>query len=200
MISTICDKDPIYDIFDYDVILIGTSIKNSLNNGFQHKIAKSFPFVKKSNNETRYDDRDKLGTVRVVTDKTVPSIIFLLCYITKGHYRNTDCLDYEALEKCLKIVNRHFKDKRILTTVLGHSSFEGGGDKDRIIGMMETLLSDCESVTVYDYEQEDYRREESGKYWKMVNDWNEGRISREEYVRLKEVYNKERKYGVYGKV
>lgn len=201
MIKIVNDRDLILDIFDYNLILIGTSTKNSLGNGFQHKIAKSFPFVKEANNKTKYDDSGKLGTVQVVVNSSCPSLVFALCYITKGRFRpdlNPDTLDYEALGRCLDAVARNFPGEKIASTILGNSKFEGGGDKKRILEIFKDKMKDID-ITLYDYEQVDYRKEENEIYWGIVNDWKDGKIDRQEYVRRMDVYKNERKYGLYGK-
>ena len=108
MITIIKDMPLINDVFNYDVILVGTSILNSLGNGFQHQVKINFPVVDKINKTTNYGDNRKLGTVKVI-DSTP---IFCLCYINKSKRRPDlipDYLNYEALENCLKLINENFK-------------------------------------------------------------------------------------------
>ena len=113
------DKDLIYDVKDYDVVLVGLNIMNTMGNGFPHKVAVSFKSVAQSNKETAYGDPKKLGSVRVVkTDGPM----FALCYISRGRYRPDripDTVDYEALASCLSLVNRAFKGLRVATTIIG---------------------------------------------------------------------------------
>jgi hypothetical protein len=45
-----------------------------------------------------------------------------------------------------------FKNKRIITTILGGTVFDGEGDKNRILGMMEKAFEGLD-VDVYDYTQ-----------------------------------------------
>ena len=45
MINYIQGEDLFNHIKEYDVILIGTGIKNSKGDGFQHKIARSLKYV-----------------------------------------------------------------------------------------------------------------------------------------------------------
>ena len=44
-INLIHNRHLIEDIFDYDVIIVGTGIHNALGNGFQHDIKINFPAV-----------------------------------------------------------------------------------------------------------------------------------------------------------
>ena len=114
------DKDLIYDVKDYDVVLVGLNIMNTMGNGFPHKVAVSFKDVAASNKETAYGDPKKLGSVRVVKSKNGP--YFALCYISRGRYRPDripDTVDYEALGQCLQLVNRAFKGQKVATTIIG---------------------------------------------------------------------------------
>ena len=45
MIKIVKDRDLIYEVYDYDLILVGTSIMNNLGNGFQYKVGLNFPNV-----------------------------------------------------------------------------------------------------------------------------------------------------------
>ena len=65
MITIIKDIPLINDVFNYDVILVGTSINNALGNGFQRQIRINFPVVDEINKSTNYGDIRKLGTVKV---------------------------------------------------------------------------------------------------------------------------------------
>ena len=68
MLKIIKDKDPIWETDKFDVILIGTSIYNQLNGGFQSKIKYKYPIVDEKNRETKYADFSKLD---------VPSIAYM---------------------------------------------------------------------------------------------------------------------------
>ena len=191
------DKDLIYDVLDYDAVLVGVNIMNTMGNGFQHKVALSFKWVAERNKESAYGDPRKLGTVRVVKDSVGP--IFCLCYISRGRYRPDripDTVDYEALEKCLELINRNFQGKRVATTIIGHSEFEGGGDRERIMKLLEDKLTDVD-LYVYDYEQIDYRLEDNLTYKTIRNDYLTKKITKEEYYERKKKYVWERTLGLY---
>lgn len=166
MIKFVEGIDLIKDVRDFDVILVGTSIMNKLGNGFQYKVGINFPDVlAAAKTATKYADQNKLGTVTVWDGKPA----FALCYITKGRYRpdiNPDALDYDALESALKLIAKTFKGKRIASTILGHSIYEGGGDKEKIIELFNKTLGDLD-VTLYDYEQLDIDEEKRAE-WSVV--------------------------------
>lgn len=156
MINIIKDIDLITEIHKYDVILIGTNIKNLLIHGFQSAIAQKYKYIDEENKKTRYDDASKIGTVQVVIGNESDPI-FAICYIFKGRYRpdiKPDALDYEGLRKCLSLINKHFKGKKIASTIMGNSEYEGGGDKDKILNIFNEEMKDVD-VTLYDYKQND---------------------------------------------
>lgn len=193
MITIIENKPLIYDVYNYDVILVPTSINNALGNGFQYEIKKSFPYVDEVNKTTAYGDVRKLGTVQVTT---VNNLTFCLLYINKGRYRpdlNPDYLNYEALESCMKLINEHFKDKKIASTILGHSIYEGNGDKEKIIDIIKNNSNNI-NLTLYDYQQQD-RETVRNQKWKEIVDAI-GKVSQEEYREMKKLYLWQNAYGV----
>lgn len=153
MITIIKDIDLYNDIEKYDVILVGTNTYQKMTNGFQEKVRKKYPFVYNLNLETKYADKNKMGT-RVTTKGSTP--IFSLCFITYGYsFRpdlSKDFLDYESLEKCLKTANNEFKGLKVATTIMGSYQYDGSGDKDRILELL-TNNSDKIDLYVYDYQQ-----------------------------------------------
>ena len=82
-ITFISNKPLIEDIFEYDIIIVGTGIHNALGNGFQYDVKINFPSVETAVKQTPYADPRKLGTVTVV--KGTP--IFCIGFIHQGGYR-----------------------------------------------------------------------------------------------------------------
>lgn len=186
MITYIKDVDLFPEIEKYDVVLIGTNIYNILGNGIQRKIRKKYPVVHNENIKTKYADKNKLGTVLTAD---IGGTLIVLCYITG--YPNarpdlkTDYLDYDALKKCMEYVNKVFKDKKVATTLIGGSRFDGNGDKNKIISILEQSCSDI-NLTVYDYFQMS-RDEENKAQWLEIQKYKE--TDHELYLKL----SKERK-------
>lgn len=192
-INLIHDKYLIEEIFDYDVIIVGTGIHNALGNGFQHDVKINFPIVEETVKKTPYADVRKLGTVTVVNTKP----IFCVGFIHQGGYRKDltpDYLKYDALENVLSLIDDNFEGKRIATTLIGSSKFDGNGDKNKIIELFERL-SDKNQYFIYDYEQRDYRELNNEKWNNIIS--LVGKIPYEELRKLKDEYIKERKYGIY---
>lgn len=188
------DINLIYDIFKYDVILVGTSIYNSLGNGFQHEIKINFPIVNDKNMETSYADPKKLGTNLYVSERNV---IFALCYINSGRFRpdlKKEYLNYDALENCLKDVVNRYNDKKIATTLIGGSIFDGDGNREQILSIIDKICQNTD-ITIYDYVQQSVK-DKNYQGWQEVKNLI-GKVSKEEYYHLKNKFLWERKHGIW---
>lgn len=148
MLKIIKDKDPIWDTDKFDVILIGTSIYNQLNGGFQSKIKYKYPIVDEKNRETKYADFSKLGTRITINDTPIISLMYICGYPRP----NIDTVDYDSLTKCLLTANAEFRGKKIMATIIGSSQFDGNGDKDKCLKIIKDSTKDLD-ITLYDYEQ-----------------------------------------------
>ena len=160
MINIVKDIDLFDHVREYDVCLIGTNLYCQMANGFQYKVMLDYPHVFNKNLETRYGDSEKLGTILECAEENEPT--FCLCFIVKGNFRPyqfSDYLEYEALEKCLKLVNIKYKGKKIACPFLGCSRFDGNGDRDKVIEIFNRCLCDVD-VTIYDYFQKSKNEEE----------------------------------------
>ncbi len=155
MITIIKDRDPIWEVKDYDVVLVGTSIYSMLTNGFQSKIASMFPDLDKENMNTRYGDRNKLG--RRLTANNITPIVSLM-YICGYPHSKRVFIDYDALENCLATADAEFKGKKVMTTMLGTTRFDGNGDREKVLDIIEKNTKNI-NLFVYDYEQLDKRIE-----------------------------------------
>ena len=152
--NIIKDRDLIWDVDKYDVILVGTNICCSLYNGFQSKIKLKYPSVNEANN-TRFGDKRKFGK-RLTIYNTKP--IISLLYIAKRVNYNKDYLDYDALKSCLISANIEFYGKKVATTMIGASQYDGMGDKDTVMQIVQETTNDLD-LYVYDYEQLDKKSE-----------------------------------------
>lgn len=148
-VTIIKDTEPIYETEKYDVILVGTSTHNDLRGNFQAKIGNKYPIVEKVNNKTPYGDLRKLGK-RVTIDDNTP--IISLMYICTYPSRKKDFIDYDALEKCLRTANAEFKGKKVMSTIIGSSNFDGKGDRKKCMKIIKECTKDLD-LYLYDYEQ-----------------------------------------------
>ncbi len=155
MINVVKDIDLMDNICNHDVILIATNVYCTMSQGIQREIALNYPYVREDNlNLGKYGDVSKLGTLLECKRDNEPLIVLLYSY--RGYpYRkqmDEDYLDYHSLEKCLIKVNKKYANLNIGTTFLGCSRFDGNGDKNKVMEIMEKTLTDV-NVTVYDYYQ-----------------------------------------------
>lgn len=148
MLKIIKDKDPIWETDKFDVILIGTSIYNQLNGGFQSKMKYKYPIVDEKNRETKYADFSKLGTRITINDTPIISLMYICGYPRP----NIDTVDYDSLTKCLLTANAEFRGKKVMATIIGSSQFDGNGDKDKCLKIIEDSTKDLD-ITLYDYDQ-----------------------------------------------
>ena len=153
MIKIIKDIDLFDNVKDYDIVLVGTNIYCNLSQGFQRKVMLNYPYVQEMNMSTKYADKKKLGTILECKKEDNPT--FLLLYITEGNFRpdlKKDTLSYESLEKCIKLINILYKGMNIACPFLGSSRFDGNGDKDKILKIIENNSKNV-NITIFDYEQ-----------------------------------------------
>lgn len=147
------DIDIMTDITPSSIVLVGTNTYCTMGNGLQREIALEYPHADIENKKTKYGDFSKLGSILPCDEEGEPTII--LCYIYKGYEKkksDDDFLDYEALTRCLKLVNTRFQGKTIISPILGCSRFDGNGNKESVLEIMQKELCDCD-VVVYDYLQ-----------------------------------------------
>lgn len=182
-IKVLKDVDLYPHVGEYDCVLIGTSTYCNMSQGIQLQVMLNYPYVQEENMKTKYADQEKLGTILRCEKEGEPS--FCLCFITDSYgFRpdlQKDYLSYESLEKCLKLVDILYKDKKLACPLLGASRFDGNGEHDRIMDVFNDSVKNID-LTIYDYYQksrkemlhETYAREQEVKkrdreeYYKMV--------------------------------
>lgn len=164
MINIIKDVDLFNHFSEYDAVLIGTNTYCTMSQGIQLKVMLEYPYVYEKNLETKYADPEKLGTLLECKSEGEPT--FCLCFITNSYNFRPDLnnvyISYESLEKCLKLVNILYRGKKIATTLLGASKFDGNGDRDKVMEIFKDTINDVD-LTIYDYEQKS--RNEYIKEW-----------------------------------
>lgn len=173
------DKDLIWDTDKYDVILVGTSIYNLLTQGFQSKLTMKYPYILDANNSTPYADKRKYGKRLTIQGTPIISLMYICGY----PHSKRDYLNYEALEHCLATANVEFKGKNVATTILGTSLFDGNGDRERCMKIIEDN-TDKLNLTLYDFPQYNRRKEIA----MVCSKWNEY-AKRGEWRKWKELKN-----------
>ena len=199
MITEVPDIDLIEDVKKYDVVLVGTNTYNRMSNGFQRKVKKLHKHVYEANKKTGYGDPKKVGTILPVPGEPE----FVICYISHGYdfrpFETKVFVNYEAIEKCLREIATRYRGKRIATTLMGATPFDGNGDVEKIRAMYDEIFGQDPKMDVYlyTYTQKSYKDEqkEEWDYLKSVRE-----VDRQRYYELCDKRHKDREAGtkMYG--
>lgn len=169
-------------ISNYDVFAFGMGVNNSFNGGLLYEISINFPMVRTIENRiSPYGDKRKYGTILPIIDS---GITFCPCYVNNGGYTkkspNEAFVKYDDLKRCLELIRERFRGKKICSTVIGASGYDGNGDKKKILSIFNEVFAESD-IDVYDYEQKDFRlemfRQKNENYFKFKR----GDISKSEY-------------------
>lgn len=181
MITIIKDKELIFETEKYDVILVGTSVYNMLTGGFQSKMRFKYPYIQDGNDKTNYGDNRKLGKRLTFYDnKPIISLMYICGYPTSRIVN----IDYDALRTCLLSANAEFKGKKVASTIVGSSVFDGNGERDKCIELINECTPDLD-ITLYDYVQRK-RKDEMNEYFLYIKSFIK---DKEKYKELLETRN-----------
>ena len=194
------DKQLIEDVYEYDVILYGMSINNSMNNGFSYDIALNFPEVKKEEDLSGYGDTRKYGKIHEVV--VGENLIFCACYCYNVGLKKRSAvfIDYDDLKACLKIIAKKYKGKKIASPIIGSSQYDGCGDKSRIIAIYNEIFGDTDDVTIYDFAPQDYRKERYKEAVQLRKQYLDKVITKNEFERLRQDNEWRRLNGIFKKM
>jgi len=145
--------DAISETDKYDVVLVGTSIYGMLTNGFQREIRMKYPYVHDENIKQPYADLRRLGTRLTLRKEGNPTISLL--YVCKYPMSTMEYLDRDALKHALLTADAEFAGKRVMTTVIGTSKYDGNCDKEEMLRIIDENVEKMD-LYVYDYEQKQY--------------------------------------------
>ena len=157
MVTIIKDVDLSKEINKYDLLIVTTHTYCSMYNGFEREVALDYPDVLDANLATKYADSNKMGTIIECSKDNEPT--FILAFICRGYPKIKtkgelpDFLSYESLEKCLKLINVRYKGRTIACPMIGCSRFDGNGNKEKVLEIINNTLTDVD-VVIYDYFQE----------------------------------------------
>lgn len=189
MVTIIKDKEAIYDTEQYDVVLMGLSTHNIFMGNFQGKMVVKYPIVEKVNDSTPYGDVRKLGKCITIHDNTP---IISLMYICTYPSRKDNFIDYEGLRKCLETANNDFKGKKVMTTLLGSTKFDGKGDREKCLKIIEETTKDLD-LYIYDFEQITIKEEmkRQNRYFAKIKEQVKG--NKEQLEKVKQMMEEMRK-------
>lgn len=184
---------------EYEVILVPMGINNSFNSGFRRDIAVNFEGIKEAEAaSSRYGDKGKFGSIMSVN---IRGIIFVFCYMDKGGYRAGDSVNYEALESCLRLVEKAYGGMRIASPLMGYGKFDGRGDKDRLIKIFTDRFSESKAnVDLYVFESVDRKLSAFKEIAELRSLYKRKEISSDEYKRRRSEIEWRRKHGILNKM
>ena len=192
------DKQLIEDVHNYDVVLYGMGINNSMNKGLAYDIALNFPDVRDNENLTGYGDIRKYGNTHETN--TEDGVIFCACYCYNiGLKKKTGgaFIDYDSLEKCLIEVHNKHKNKRIACPIIGQDKYDGEGDRDKIIEIFNRVFPDNCDITLYDFVQQDFKTERYKEAVSARKKYTDGEITKDEFKHLKKINEWKRLNGIF---
>ena len=184
MVNIIKGKEPIYEVENYDVVLMGISTHNKLMGNFQGKMAVKYPFLEEIIDNTPYGDLRKLGKRITIDDKGTP--VISLMFICKYPTRKENFIDYDALEKCLRTANAEFKGKKVIMTLAGSTRFDGRGDRKKCLNIIKKCTNDLK-VDIFDYEQISIKEEISRQKKYFTNLKKKYKDNKEMQEKIKEM-------------
>ena len=164
MVEVIVGEPLIEHISEFDAIIVGTNCYQMMTNGFQYEIVHGYPYVQEANDSTRYGDISKVGTFVECKKEGNPNII--LSFISFGYnFKGDDkeYLDYNGLINICRLLNITYKGKNIATTMIGCTPFDGNGNKDKVISILNGYMKDV-NLSVFDYKQESGKRMKKKEY------------------------------------
>ena len=124
MVTLINDRDPIDEVENFDVVMLGTTIYGEMQYGFQKRIALKYPYVEQENRVQPYGDLRRLGTRLTFNVKGDP--IITLLYICAKVGKKKYSLHKDKFIHALQTANKEFKGMNVLTTAIGTMKWEGG--------------------------------------------------------------------------
>lgn len=151
---------------EFDVILIGTNCYQVMRNGIQYEIVRKFPYVQEANDNTKYADMSKVGTY--IECKREGNPLIILGFISYGYNfkgSEQEFIDYDGLINILRLINIIYKGKNIATTMIGCTPFDGNGDRQKVLNILNKYLNNL-NVTIFDYNQESCKRIQKKEYIK----------------------------------
>lgn len=146
----------------FDAIVHGCNCFNTMGNGIAKSIKQEFPAAYEADRKTTKGDKSKLGNYTFASiwfENQKPLVVFN-AYTQYNYWDKGDLFEYEAFQKFLdRVKGIDYSERAFNEDDKGMSwGFPligcglAGGDKERILGMIETTLSDVD-VTIVEFEK-----------------------------------------------
>lgn len=145
---------------EFDAIVHGCNCFNTMGSGIARSIKKEFPEAYAADCKTTKGDPSKLGTYSFATvwfENQAPLVVFN-AYTQFNYWDKGDLFNYEAFQQILDRIKGMDYSKRALEGKGNRWGFPligcglAGGDKRRILSMIETTL-DGVDVTIVEFKE-----------------------------------------------
>lgn len=130
---------------EFDIIVHGCNCFNSFGAGIAKQIKERFPRAYERDFNTVRGDRSKLGKM---TFGSFGNLLIVNAYTQYGtSSKGEDVFEYDAFKQVLDNLHKNYReDRRFGFPLIGCGL--AGGDKDRIIGMIEEFAKDRDVTLV----------------------------------------------------
>jgi len=136
---------------EFDVIVHGNNCYNDMNKGIAKSIKQNFPGAFKVDNSTIKGDKGKIGTYTFSLEENDQGgdLIVVNAYTQYNFWEKRDLFEYDGFGKILDKLAFEFKGKRFGLPLIGCGL--AGGNKARILGMIEQKLVPHADVTIVEF-------------------------------------------------
>jgi O-acetyl-ADP-ribose deacetylase (regulator of RNase III) len=133
---------------EFDVIVHGCNCFNSMGAGIAATIHKQMPAAWEADQKTIKGDKAKIVTYTHADIKFGAHTVTVINAYTQYKFfgKEEDLFEYEGFERILKELKRNYSDKKIGLPLIGCGL--AGGDKDRILKMIEVELEGVNATVV----------------------------------------------------
>lgn len=122
---------------EFDVIIHGCNCLHAMGAGIAKYIKQDFPEAYAADKQTKYADKNKLGTFSEATISRDGKNFVVINAYTQFEFngRGKDLFEYDKFPQLLQSIKNKYGDKRIGLPLIGCGL--AGGDEKRILGMIE---------------------------------------------------------------
>lgn len=135
---------------EFDVIVHGCNIFNTMGAGIAAEIRTKIPSAYATDCLTKKGDRNKLGTY---TSTQVGDLTVVNAYTQATYWDPNDAINYPAVEAVMKKIANDFPNKRIGMPLIGAGL--AGGKWSKLLPIIEKYLPDAFIVV---FNQNDYMK------------------------------------------
>jgi len=134
---------------DFDVIVHGCNCFNTMGAGIAKQIKNRYPGAWRVDQDTDCGDITKLGNWTQYETRHLTIINAYTQFKTRTE-NNQDVFEYASFDVILRKLTHLYADSRFGLPYIGMGL--AGGDKDRIMSMIQSFAQNVDSVTLVEYD------------------------------------------------